>query len=99
MNRCPKCGCLPTLKKNDNKFYYECSGDCWNQTHKHWNEEDARKEWNDLSKEESVIPMYVDLNRVRELFEDVTDDCTCPLHIAALIDQILDELEYEANHV
>lgn len=43
--------------------------------------------------------MYVDLNRVKELFEDVTNDDTCPLHIAALIDQILDELEYEANHV
>lgn len=30
MNRCKKCGCLPTLKKKDGKFYYECGGDCWN---------------------------------------------------------------------
>lgn len=34
--------------------------------------------------------MYTDLEALRKAFESVTGDCTCPMHIAAEIEQILD---------
>lgn len=33
---------------------------------------------------------YVSIYELRNAFKSVTGDCTCPLHIAATIDQILD---------
>ena len=32
---------------------------------------------------------YVSISELRNAFKSVTGDCTCPLHIAATIDQIL----------
>lgn len=34
---------------------------------------------------------YVKLEALKEAFKSVTDDCTCPIHLAAEIDQILDQ--------
>lgn len=48
LKRCPNCGYLPALHKSRKKFYYECDGDCWLRTGKHWTEEEAKEEWNSL---------------------------------------------------
>lgn len=56
LQSCPNCGGAPALKKAKGRFYYECDGDCWTQTHKHSNGQDAAAEWNSLKptpKEES----------------------------------------------
>lgn len=34
---------------------------------------------------------YIELEALKEAFKSVTDDCTCPIHLAAEIDQILDQ--------
>ena len=34
---------------------------------------------------------YIDREALKEAFKSVTDDCTCPIHLAAEIDQILDQ--------
>lgn len=47
---CPNCGGKPKLRKKSRfgKVWYECDGDCWTQTDKYWDEQDARNEWNGL---------------------------------------------------
>lgn len=37
------------------------------------------------------MPEYIELEALKEAFKSVTDDCTCPIHLAAEIDQILDQ--------
>lgn len=49
---CPYCGASPKLLKKKNKVYYECNGDCWASTKAHWDEADARTEWNSLKPRE-----------------------------------------------
>ena len=34
---------------------------------------------------------YIEKEALQDAFKSVTEDCTCPLHIAAEIDQILDQ--------
>ena len=34
---------------------------------------------------------YIERKALKEAFKSVTDDCTCPIHLAAEIDQILDQ--------
>lgn len=47
---CPNCGSKPKLHKKNNKFYYECDGDCWTQTDKYDTAEEAGNAWNDLKR-------------------------------------------------
>lgn len=63
---CPHCGGMPQLHRKRNKFYFECDGDCWTQTHKHNDIEDAEKEWCSIckvEKKENVDPT-VKSNRI-----------------------------------
>ena len=36
---------------------------------------------------------YIKRKELQKMFKSVTEDCTCPLHIAAEIDQILDQAD------
>jgi hypothetical protein len=57
---CPYCGGTPKLYQKGYKFYYECDGDCWTQTHKHYDIGDAVIEWNNLErKEENNRDTYI----------------------------------------
>lgn len=39
------------------------------------------------------MAVYIEREALQEAFKSVTEDCTCPLHIAAEIDQILDQAD------
>ena len=38
-----------------------------------------------------TLAEYIEREALKEAFKSVTDDCTCPIHLTAEIDQILDQ--------
>lgn len=55
--KCRHCGGQPELHKKGNKFYYECSGDCWTATNRHSIEKEAAKEWNEINSREDGVEL------------------------------------------
>lgn len=45
---CPLCGGSGKLHKRKGKYYVECNGDCWTNTHKYTDAYLAVGEWNNL---------------------------------------------------
>ena len=57
LSKCKNCGGTPELHRKGNKYYYECSGDCWNATGKHWNPAEAAEEWEQINSSDDGVEL------------------------------------------